>query len=62
MALQLTSMLKTLGNIESTTWSGEGVVGVGSDSKAGREGNKLDRSEIDDGEIDGSGVEVGKKD
>ena len=61
-------MLKTLGNTESTTRPGEGIVGIGGDSRVGCDGSKLDRneidrSEIDNGEIDGGKIddEIGKK-
>ena len=56
-------MLKILGSTESKIRPGEGEVGVGS-SRAGREGNKLDRSELHSIKIDGGEVkdgEVGKK-
>ena len=57
-------MLKTLGSTECLTRLGKSVVGVDGDSKAGHNGSKLDRTEIDDGEIGGGKVdnEVGKKD
>ena len=35
-----------------------GIVEIGGDSRAGHDGNKLDRSEIDGVEVDGSEVEV----
>ena len=57
-------MLKISESTESKTQPGEGGVGVGG-SRTEREGNKLDRSELHSGEIDGSGVgndEVVKKD
>ena len=61
IAAPLTSMLKTSGSIESKTRPGEGEVGVGG-SKARRGGRKLDDgSEMDDVEVDGGEVEVGKK-
>ena len=56
-------MLKTLKSTESKKQPGEGRVGVGG-SRAKREGNKLDRSELHGGEVDGGEVEddeVGKK-
>ena len=34
-------MLKTLGNTESMTQPGEGVVKVGGDNRTGRDGSKL---------------------
>ena len=57
-------MLKTSGSTEPSTRPGEGVVGVGGDSRARRDVIKLDRSEFDSGEVDGGEVEVdevGKK-
>ena len=56
-------MLKILGSIESLTWPEDGIVGVGSDSRVGRDGSKLDGSEINDVKIDGGkiGNEVEKK-
>ena len=54
-------MLKTSGGTESKTRPGEGGVGVGG-SKTGRDGSKLgDGSGIDNVEVDGGEVEVGKK-
>ena len=55
-------MLKTLESTESTIQPGEGIVGVDSDNKAGRDESKLDRSgldriEIDDVEVDGDEVD-----
>ena len=44
-------MLKTSRSIESTTQPGEGVVGVGSNSRARHDKNKLDKSKLD-----GSGI------
>ena len=64
IAAPLTSMLKTSGSTESKTRPGEGRIGVGGDSKAGRSRNVFDRIRIDDGEVDGSedgDDEVGKK-
>ena len=57
-------MLKISGNTESTIQPGEGVVGVGGDSRIGRDRNKHNKSEIDDGEISSGKInnEVGKKD
>ena len=55
-------MLKTSVSIEPSTRPGEGVVGVGGDSRAGRDG--IDGSGMDDVEVDGGEVEVdevGKK-
>ena len=55
-------MLKTSGSTEPSTRPGEGVVGVGGDSRAGRDG--IDGSGIDDVEVDGGEIEVdevGKK-
>ena len=52
-------MLKTSGSTESSTRPGKGEVGVGSDSRAGRDGSKLDRSEVDSGEVGDD--EIGKK-
>ena len=63
IAAPFTSILKTSGSTESKTRPGEGGVGVG-DSRAGREGSKLDGSELQDDEVDGGGGEddeVGKK-
>ena len=62
IAAPLTSMLKTSGSTEPSTRPGEGVVGVGGDSRAGRDG--IDGSGMDDVEVDGGEVEVdevGKK-
>ena len=59
IAAPLTSMLKT-----SSTESAEpkkGVVGVGGGSRAGRDRDGLDGSRMDDVEVDGGEVEVGKK-
>ena len=57
------SMLKTSGSTESLTQLGEGLVRVEDDSKAGYDGSKLNKSEIDDGEVGGGEVddEVEKK-
>ena len=55
-------MLKTSVSTEPSTRPGEGVVGVGGDSRAGRDG--IDGSGMDDDEVDGGEVEideVGKK-
>ena len=55
-------MLKTSVSTEPLTRPGEGVVGVGGDSRAGRDG--IDGSGMDDVEVDGIEVEVdevGKK-
>ena len=62
-------MLKTSGSTEPLKRPREGVVGLGSDSRARRDASKLDESELDDGEVDGGEVdgdefevdEVGKK-
>ena len=57
-------MLKTSESIEPLTWPGESVVGVGGDSRARRDANKLDRNELGGNEVDGGEVkvdEVGKK-
>ena len=57
-------MLKTLKNTESLTRPGKSGVGVGGDSKAGHDGNELNRSKVDNSEVDGNEVrnnEVGKK-
>ena len=56
IAAPLTSMLKTSGSTEPSTRPGEGVVGVGGDSRAGRD--RIDRSGMDDIEVDGGEVEV----
>ena len=53
-------MMKISGSTEPLTQSGEGVVGVGDDSKAGRDASKLDGSELDGGEVDGGEVDGGK--
>ena len=52
-------MLKTSGSTESLTQPGKGKVGVGSDSKAGRDRSELDGSEIDGGEVGDD--KIGKK-
>ena len=52
-------MLKTSGSIESLTRPGKGEIGVGSDNRAGRDGNELDGSKLDGGEVGDD--EVGKK-
>ena len=57
-------MLKTSRSTKPLTRLGEGVVGVGSDSKARRDAFKLDGSEFDGDEVDSGEVEVdeiGKK-
>ena len=56
-------MLKTSRSTESITRPVKGVVGVGSDNKAGCDRNELDRSEIEDIEIDNGKIddEAGKK-
>ena len=62
IAAPLISMLKTSRSNEPSTQPGEGAVGVSGDSRAGRDG--IDRSGIDDVEVDGGEVEVdevGKK-
>ena len=53
----LTLILKTLRSIESSTRPRKGIVGVGSDNRAGHNGSKLDGSQIDDREIDGDKVD-----
>ena len=60
----LTLILKTSGSTEPSTQLGEGIVGVGGDSKARRDTNKLDRSKLDGNEVHDGEVEVdevGKK-
>ena len=52
-------MLKTSGSTESSTRPGKGEVGVGGDSRAGRDGSELDGSKVDGGEVGDD--EVGKK-
>ena len=62
IAAPLTSMLKTSGSTEPSTRPGEGVVGVGGDSRAGRDGingSGMDNVEVDGGEVEVD--EVGKK-
>ena len=56
-------MLKISGSTESLTRLGKGRVGVSRDSRAARDENKLNGSEIDDDEIDGDKIDnkVGKK-
>ena len=55
-------MLKTSDSIESLTWLGKGRVGVGDDSRTGRDDIKLDGNRIDDNEfVDEVDDEVGKK-
>ena len=63
MAAPLTLILKTSGTTESTIQPREGIVEVGGDSKARRDGRKLERIEIDDNEVSGGKVDdkVGKK-
>ena len=63
IAAPFTSMLKTSESTKPIIQPGEGVVGVGSDSKVGCDGSKLEEIEIDDGEVGGDEVddEVGKK-
>ena len=55
--------MKISESTKSTTQLGQGVVGVGGDSRAIHDANKLKRSEISDGKVDGGEVdnEVGKK-
>ena len=64
IATSLTLILKTLGGTEFKTKPGEGGVGVGCDSRAGRGKSEIGRSGIDNVEV-GSGEveidEVGKK-
>ena len=50
--------MKTSGSTEFKTQPGEGGVGVGGDSRAGRGGNKIDRSGKDNIEVDGGEIEV----
>ena len=55
---------KTSGIIDSLTQLGEDAIKVGGDSRAGRDGNKLDASELNGNEVDDDKVEVdeiGKK-
>ena len=62
IATTLTSMLKTSGSTEPSIRPGEGILGVGGGSRAGRDG--IDGSGMDDVEVDGGEVEVdevGKK-
>ena len=59
IAARLTSILKTSGSSESSTWPRKSRVGVRGDNRAGRDNNKLDGSEISDDEFDD---EVRKKD
>ena len=55
-------MLKILESIKSMTRPKEGVVGIGCNSRAGRDGNKLDGIRSDDNEFDNKGNnELGKK-
>ena len=56
-------MLKISGSTESLTQPEKGVIGVEGDNRARRDGNKLNRSEIDNGKVVGSEVdnEVEKK-
>ena len=49
--------MKTLRSIKSVTWPKNGVVGVDGDNKAGHDGNKLDKSEIDNGKVIGNEVD-----
>ena len=58
IAASLTSMLKTSGSTEPLTWLGEGIVGVGGNTKARRDASKLDKSELGRNEVDGNEVEV----
>ena len=51
-------MLKTSKSTESIIRPGEGIVGVGGDSRAGCGRSKLDRSKLDGVEVDGGEVEV----
>ena len=53
-------MLKISGSIESVTQPGKGVVGVGDNNKARRDGSKLDRSELDGNKVDGGEIEDDK--
>ena len=50
-------MLKTYKSNESITRPGEGKVGVSGNSRARRNGSKLDRSKLDGDELDGGKVE-----
>ena len=51
-------MLKTSGSTESLTQPGESVVGVCGDSRAGHDGKKLDRSELNGKEVHDVEVKV----
>ena len=53
-------MLKISRSTKPLTWLGEGVVGVGGDSRARRNTSKLDESKLDGNEVDGGDVEVDK--
>ena len=55
--------MKTSKSTESTTRPEKGVVGVGDNNKAKRDGRKLDGSEIDSGKVDGGKIDdkIGKK-
>ena len=59
IAATLTSMLKT--SSTKSTETNKGVVGVGGGSKAGRNRDRLVGSGMDNVEVDGGEVEVGKK-
>ena len=63
IAALLTSILKTSKSTYFKTRPKKSVVGVDGHSKAGHDGSKLERSEIDNGEVGGTEVddEVGKK-
>ena len=57
-------MLKTLRNIKSLTQPGKSGVGLGDDSKAGRDKSKLDKSKVDNNKFNSGEVgdnEVEKK-
>ena len=45
-------MLKTLGSIESTNWSGKGGFEIDGGSRAGCDRNELDRSKTDGSKVD----------
>ena len=55
-------MLKISESTESTTQPGEGIVGIGGDTRARYNRNKLDGSEIDESEIDSNEVNGSKVD
>ena len=59
IAASLILILKTSRSTEYSTGTGEGVVGVGGDSRAGRGGSEIDGDKIDGVEVEVD--EVGKK-